>query len=819
MPTEEAAAAAAGATGGAKHVGRRLKRREDPALIRGKGTFIDDVRLPGMLHMAFKRSDLAHGRIVGIETSVAESMPGVRLVVTGADLKELLPTVPVMTPFPYPEHHAVAPERVRYVGEPVAVVVAEDRYQARDALEAIEVEIEELPAVVDSERALEGEPTLVHEAFANNVALRIISGTGVAEAGGTLDPSTVDDRALEAAFAEAEVVISQRMVNPRIAPSAIETRGVVAQYEAAREYLTVWSTTQRPHAHRRFLAAALGLGEQQARTIAPDMGGGFGAKKIYGEDFVAAALSKQLGAPVKWIEDRSEAFLTTTHARDVVGYIELAAKRDGTVLALKARLIADIGAYEMLLTAFIPTLTHGLLSGGYAIPVIRSELIEVFTNKMPTDAYRGAGMPEAIFFVERSMELLARELGMDPAEVRRRNFIQPEQFPYQTAAGNVYDSGEYERLLDKTLAMANWEERRAEQAAARKEGRLVGLGMSFYIELCAIGPSTMFPDGGWEYGSVTVERDGGITATTGASAHGQGHETTFAQVLADQFGVEPGAIRLLHGDTAVAKQGVGTVASRSLVVGGTALLLAGEKVKVKMAKFAAQLLEAREEAITFDAGSVGVGGAGRLSFAEVAAYAYSPQQLPAGVEPGLSEEAFWEPTGMTFPYGCYVAQVEVDRETGEVDLQRFVGVDDCGTIVNPLIVEGQIHGGIAQGIGPALTEELVYDEQGQLLTGSFMDYAIPRASDLPRFELGVTVTPSPLNPLGAKGTGEAGTIGATPAVLNAVVDALSDLGVKHIDPTLGAEKLWRLIHHAESGQVLGSREEPVGRQEIESRND
>jgi len=788
---------------GGKHVGRRLKRREDPALVQGLGTFIDDVRLPMMLHMAFKRSDLAHGRIVRIDTGAAESMPGVRLVVTGADLQDLLPTVPVMTPFPYPEHHAVAPDMVRYVGEPVAVVVAENRSQARDALDAIEVEIEELPAVVDSEAALEERPTLVHADFANNVALRIFSGTGVAEAAGTQDQSTVDDRELEAAFAEAEVVISQRMVNPRIAPSAIETRGVVAQYESAREYLTIWSTTQRPHAHRRFLAAALGLGEHQARTIAPEMGGGFGAKKIYGEDFVAAALSKQLGAPVKWIEDRSEAFLTTTHARDVVGYIDLAAKRDGTVTALKARLIADIGAYEMLLTAFIPTLTHGLLSGGYAIPVIRSELIEVFTNKMPTDAYRGAGMPEAIFFVERSMELLARELEMDPAEVRRKNFIQPEEFPYQTAAGNVYDSGEYERLLDKTLEMANYEELRAQQASARAKGRLVGLGLSFYIELCAIGPSTMFPDGGWEYGSVTVERDGRITATTGSSAHGQGHETSFAQVLADQFGVEPGAISLLHGDTAVAKQGVGTVASRSLVVGGTALLSAGDKVKAKMAQFAAQMLEARAEVITFEGGTVGLvgglAGAGRLSFAEVASYAYSPQQLPAGVEPGLSEEAFWEPTGMTFPYGCYIAQVEVDRETGEVDLQRFVGVDDCGTIVNPLIVEGQIHGGIAQGIGPALTEELKYDEQGQLLTGSFMDYAIPRASDLPTFELGATVTPSPLNPLGAKGTGEAGTIGATPAVVNAVVDALSELGVSHIDPTLGAEKLWSLIKHAERG--------------------
>ena len=782
---------------GGKHVGQRLKRREDPALIRGQGTFIDDVRLPGMLHLAFKRSDVAHGRIVRVDTSAARAMPGVRLVATGADLQGVLPNVPVITPFPYPDHPAVTPDKVRYVGEPVALVVAEDRYQAQDAVEAIEVTIEELPAVVDAEAALRGEPTLLHEDFVNNVALRIISGTGVAEAAGTQDPEAVDDRELEAAFETAEVVISQRMVNPRIAPSAIETRGVVAQYEATRPYLTIWSTTQRPHAHRRFLAAALGLGEHQARTIAPEMGGGFGAKKIYGEDFVAAALSKRLGAPIKWIEDRSEAFLTTTHARDVIGQIELAAKRDGTVTALKARLVADIGAYEMLLTAFIPTLTHGLLSGGYAIPVIRSELIEVFTNKMPTDAYRGAGMPEAIFFVERSMELLARELRMDPAEVRRKNFIRPEQFPYMTAAGNEYDSGEYERLLDATLELAGWEEMRAEQAAARAEGRLVGLGMSFYIELCAIGPSTMFPDGGWEHGSVTVERDGRITATTGASAHGQGHETSFAQVLADQFGIEPGAITLLHGDTAVAKQGVGTVASRSLVVGGTALLMAGSKVKAKMTRFAAQLLEAREEEIAFANGEVGVAGGGKLSFEEVASYAYAPQQLPVGTEPGLSEEAFWEPPGMTFPYGCYIAQVEVDRETGEAELQRFVGVDDCGTIVNPLIVEGQIQGGIAQGIGPALTEELRYDEHGQLLTGSFMDYAIPRASDLPRFELGVTVTPSPLNPLGAKGTGEAGTIGATPAVVNAVVDALSELGVRHVDPALHPEKVWRLIRGRE----------------------
>ncbi len=771
-------------------VGQRVQRREDGALIHGRGTFIDDVKLPGMLHLAFKRSDVAHGRIVRIDSSVAESMPGVELVVTGAELKEPLPPVPILTPFPAPAHHAVTPDKARYVGDPVAAVVATDRYLARDALAAIVVEIDELPAVIDPVEAMTGAPALVHEEFENNVALRIVSGTGV-----DTETGVVDDSALRAAFEQAEVVISQRMRNPRLAPTAIETRGVVAHYEAGREYLTVWATTQRPHTHRHYIAPAVGLGEHQVRVIAPDMGGGFGAKKIYGEDFVAAILSKRLGRPIKWIEDRSEAFMATTHGRDMIGEIEIAAKRDGTVLGIKARLIADIGAYEMLLTAFIPTLTHGLLSGAYAIPMIRSELIEVFTNKTPTDAYRGAGMPEAIFFVERAMELLARELEMDSADVRRRNFIPPDQFPYATQGGSVYDSGEYERLLDKTLALAGWERLQAEREAARAQGRLVGLGLSFYIELCGIGPSTMFPSGGWEHASVTVERSGTITATTGASAHGQGHETSFAQILADQFGIPMEDISIVHGDTAKVKQGVGTVGSRSLAVGGTALRLAGDKVKAKMATFAAHLLEAREADITFAKGMISVAGVpeSAMPFADVAAYAYVPTTLPRDTEPGLSAEAFWEPEGLTFPYGCYIVQAEVDRETGEVELQKLVGVDDCGTVVNPLIVDGQIHGGLAQGIGPALSEEVIYGRDGQLLTGSLMDYAIPRASDLPRFELDYTVTPTPLNPLGAKGIGEAGTIGATPAVVNAVVDALAEFGVRHLDPVLRPEKLWRII--------------------------
>lgn len=774
----------------APFVGQRLKRFEDPPLLRGRATFIDDITLPGMLHMAFKRSDYAHGRIVRIDTSAAEAMAGVELVVTGNDLRDL-GLVPAISPFPAPPHHALAPDKVRYVGDPVAAVVARDRYVARDALDAIVVEIEALPVVVDPDLALTGEPTLVHEEFENNVAVRIVSGTGV-----NPDTNENDDSAIDAAFEEADITISQRMVVPRLAPSTIETRGVVASYDTAHEYLTVWTTTQRPHTHRTHIARAMGLGENQVRTIAPDMGGGFGAKKIYGEDFVAARLSKQLSRPIKWIEDRSEAFLTTTHGRGMIGYIDIAARRDGKVLGVKARLVADIGAYEMLLTAFIPTLTHGLLSGAYAIPAIRSELIEVFTNKTPTDAYRGAGMPEALMFIERGMDMLARELDMDPAELRRRNFIQPEQFPFRTEGGNLYDSGEYERLLDRTLELAGWEKLKTERDAARAEGRLVGLGMAFYIEICGIGPSWMFPSGGWEHASVTVERDGKITATTGASAHGQGHETTFAQLLADQFGIPPHHVTLLHGDTALVKQGVGTVGSRSLAVGGTALRLAGAKVKAKMARFAAHLMEAREEEILFQDEAILVDGVpdSSIAFADVAAYAYVPTTLPPDTEPGLSDEAFWEPESMTFPFGCYIVQIEIDRDTGETALQRLFGVDDCGVVVNPLIVDGQIHGGLAQGIGPALLEEIVHDSDGQLVTGTFMDYAIPRASHLPRFVLDYTQTPTHVNPLGAKGVGEAGTIGSTPAVANAVVDALGEFGATHVDLAFRPEKLWRIIH-------------------------
>jgi carbon-monoxide dehydrogenase large subunit len=586
------------------------------------------------------------------------------------------------------------------------------------------------------------------------------------------------------------------MMNQRLAPSAMEPRGVVAHYEPGKGTMTIWSSTQNPHILRTMIAALNGLGQDQVRAIAPEVGGGFGAKiNIYGEEYVASAVSKRLGIPVKWTEDRSEAFVATIHGRDILGYVDLAAKRDGTVLGLKLRLIADIGAYNMLLTAAIPTLTMLMANATYNFPAIRTTLTEVFTNKTPTDAYRGAGRPEATYFVERAMDMLARELNMDPADLRRKNFIQPNQFPFATQMGAVYDSGDYEKALDAALKKADWPRLKKERDAARKEGRLVGLGLSMYVEVCGLGPSSSLPTGGWEHAQVTIERDGRISATTGASPHGQGSETTMAQMLAEQFGVPLDHVTILHGDTGVVKQGIGTFGSRSQAVGGTAIHLAGAKVKTKMAKFAAALLEAHEDDLVFENGMISVKGAPASGkpFAAVAGYAYVPVPLPEGLEPGLSDEAFFEPANNTYPFGCHISMIEIDRMTGEPSLLKLVAVDDAGNLINPLIVEGQIHGGLAQGIGQAMIEEVVYNEDGQLVTGSFMDYAVPRAADFPRFELVATVTPTPVNPLGAKGVGEAGTLGSTPCIVAAAVDALSEFGVKHIDMMLRPEKLWRII--------------------------
>ena len=775
-----------------KLVGERVKRREDPRLIQGRGTYVDDIKIAGMRHMAFKRSDIAHGKIRSIDTKAAAAMDGVEAVYTGADIAKFLPPMPIGTPFPSPPHYAVATDTVRYAGEPVAVVIATDRYVARDAVDAISVTYDPLPAVVDPELAMTGKPTVIHPDFPNNLAVALVpSGTGVAP-----DFSVVDNSAVDKAFADAEVVISQRMMNHRLVPNAMEPRGVIAHWEPGKDAMTIWSSTQNPHILKTMIAALNGLGQHQVRAIAPEVGGGFGAKiNIYGEEYVASAVSKQLGVPIKWIEDRSEAFVATTHGRDIIGYIDVAARKDGKVLGLKMRLIADIGAYNMLLTAAIPTLTMLMANGTYDIPAIRTTLTEVFTNKTPTDAYRGAGRPEATYFVERAMDMLARELKMDPAELRRRNFIPSNKFPYQTQMGAVYDSGNYEAALDAALKAADWKNLIAERDKARKDGRLVGIGLSMYVEVCGLGPSSSLPTGGWEHGQVTIERDGRITATTGASPHGQGNETTFAQMLADQFGIPFEHVTILHGDTGVSKQGIGTFGSRSQAVAGTALHLAGEKVKKKMAQFAAAMLEANENDIVFENGTIGVKGAPASAkpFAAIAGYAYVPVPLPPGLEPGLSDEAFFEPANNTYPFGCHISMLEIDRDTGEPKLLKMIAVDDAGNLINPLIVEGQIHGGLAQGIGQAMVEEAVYNEDGQLVTGSFMDYAMPRATDFPRFELSATCTPTPVNPLGAKGVGEAGTLGSTPCIVSAAVDALSPLGVKHIDMMLRHEKLWRII--------------------------
>ena len=776
-----------------KLIGQRVKRREDPRLIQGRATYVDDVKLAGMLHLAFKRSDVAHGRILSIDTSAAEAVDGVEAVFTGSQMAEMLGPLPALLPMPAPERRAVATDVVRYVGEPVAVVVACDRYVARDAADGIVVEYEPLPVVVDPEQGMTGKPAVLHADFPDNLMLASVPmGTGVGADG------SVDDTAVDQAFADAEVVISQRMVNQRLAPTPLEPRGVVAHYEPGKDTITIWSSTQSPHLLRSFIASMFDMGEDQVRAIAPEVGGGFGCKSAgSAEEFVVTAASRRLGAPVKWVEERSEAFLATAHGRDLIGYVDLAARRDGTLLGIKLRVIADVGAYNNIFTAAIPTSTMMMASGNYAIPAVRATLDEVLTNKTPTDAYRGAGRPEGIYFLERAMDMLARELRMDQAELRRRNFIRPEQFPYTTQTGIQYDSGDYGKALDLTLDKAGWEQLKAERDAARAEGRLVGLGLSMYVEICGVGPSASMPMGGWEHSQVTVERDGRISATTGASPHGQGNETTFAQMLADQFGVPLEHIRIHHGDTAVVKQGsLGTGGSRSQAVGGTAMMLAGGKVRDKMAKFAALLLEAHEADLVFENGRIGVKGApaAAKTFAEVAAYAYRPLKLPDGLEPGLSDEAFFEPANNTYPFGCNIALLEVDRDTGEPRLLRLVAVDDAGHLINPLIVEGQVHGGLAQGIGQALIEEVVFGDDGQPLTGSLMDYALPRASDFPRFELDSTVTPTPVNPLGAKGIGEAGTIGSTPCVVSAAVDALSGFGVRHIDMLLRPEKLWRIIH-------------------------
>lgn len=772
--------------GPSRLIGAPIKRREDPRLIQGLSHYVDDIKLVGTLHCTFVRSDYAHADIKSINTEAAENLSGVVKVITGKDIEGKIGSIPCAAEIEglkVPDHPALAVGRVRFVGEPIAAVVATDPYIARDALDLIEVEYEELPVVVDMDKAIEPDSAVIYEEFGDNIAFTM-----------PLDAGDVDT-----AFAEADHVVSQRFVNQRLIPNAIEPRGVLAEYLPGEGTLTVWSSTQVPHHLKTILSLLLDFPEQLVRVIAPEVGGGFGSKlNVYPEEAVVAYLAIQLRKPVKWIEKRTESFTTTIHGRDQVDYVDMAVKNDGTITGIRAKLLANMGAYHQLLTPIIPVLTFLMIPGAYKIPNVKLDLIGVFTNKMATDAYRGAGRPEATHIIERMVDLAAQKLGMDPKDIRFKNFPQPDEFPFEVPTGVIYDSGNYQESFNKALGIVNYDDLRAQQAELRQQGRYMGIGIATYAEICGMGPSVGVAGGGWESGTVRIERTGKVTVLTGVSPHGQGQETSFAQIVADEYGIDIDDIVVIHGDTGRQPQGIGTFGSRATAVGGAALIIATQQVKEKMAQIAANMLEANADDLVFESGNIFVQGSPdrAVEFAAVAAEAHIAKNLPPEIEPGLEATHFFEPSNFTYPFGAHISIVEVDLETGEIDLQRYVAVDDCGNIINPMLVDGQVQGGIAQGLGQALYEGAVYDENGQLLTGSFMDYAIPKATQVPRFETEHTTTPSPVNPLGVKGVGEAGTIAASSCLVNAVVDALSPFGITDMDMPMTPNRVWQAIQDA-----------------------
>ena len=767
-----------------KAIGAPIKRTEDPRLITGTGTYTDDIQLPGMLYVGFARSIHANANIRSVGTEAAKATSGVVAVYTGKDVSHRIGSVPCAADMPglkVPFHPVLAVDAVRYVGEPVAAIVATDRYVASDAAALVEIDYESLPAVVDPEKALESDSAKVHPEFENNSAYTF------EQVGG----SDIDE-----AFSKADKIVSQKIVNQRLAPISMECRAVAAQYNPGEESITLWSSTQIPHLMRTQVALMVKVPENKVRVITPEVGGGFGCKlNVYREEALLAFLARELGTPVKWAETRRENIAGTIQGRAQVNYVDVAVKNDGTLLGLRVRLIADMGAYHQLLTPAIPTLTGLMLSGPYRIPAIRMDLEGVFTNKIATDAYRGAGRPEATYLLERMMDRVAQDLKMDPVDVRKKNLAEPEEFPFSTATGLEYDSGNYKKAFDLALKKAGYEELRKEQAEKRKQGRYLGIGLSTYVEICALGPSSAMPAGGWESATVRIAPTGKVTILTGVSPHGQGQETSFAQIAHDRLGVSMDDVVVTHGDTGMVQYGIGTFGSRATAVGGTAIYLCIEEIRKKAKKFAASLLEVKPSEIVVKGANYSVKGKPEVAttLQEIALATYTAKVLPKGETPGLESTKFFEPSNFTFPFGAHVAVVEVDAETGEIHWLRYIAVDDCGKVINPMLVDGQVHGGIAQAMGQALWEEVVYDENGQLLTGSLMDYALPKANYLPRFDTDRTVTPTKVNPLGVKGVGEAGTIGATPAVVNAVVDALAPYGVQHIDMPVKPEKTWRII--------------------------
>ncbi|MGH2558082.1 MAG: xanthine dehydrogenase family protein molybdopterin-binding subunit [Thermomicrobiales bacterium] len=755
------------------YVGQSVRRLGDERLLRGAGLFVDDVRMPGTLHVAIARGPMAHAVIRSIDAAAAARLPGVAGVFTGEDVAGWVEPVGSgadLLPGRELRRYPLAVERVRFVGDAVAVVVADDPAIARDAADLIEVDYDELPVVIGAEAALAEDAPLVYPAWGSNLAFRW-----------QVEAGNVED-----AFARANRVVSIRVVNQRVYAAFLEPRCVLANPEPSGD-LTVWASTQGPHGLRTAIAGCLRFPEHRLRVIAPDVGGAFGSKGgVYPEYLLIPALAQRLGRPVTWIESRTESLLATSHGRDQVQRLRAAVAADGEILGVEVEIVANLGAYNAAMTGRMT----GLMSAGpYRFRTLRTTVLGAMTNVTPLGSYRGAGRPEGAYMLERLVDAVAREMDLDPAAVRRRNFIPPEDFPYQSPTGAVYDSGDYDKALTEALRRLDYDAFRAEQAEARRGGRLVGVGIGVYCEYA--GP-------GWDTATVRVSPSGAVTVTTGTSPHGQGQETSLAQVVADQLGVQLGDVAVRSGDTALTPQGLGTFGSRGTSVGGSAILLAAQEVHKKARRIAAHLLEAADEDIVFGRGRVEVRGVPDrgIAFADVARAAHAFNGPPGGEEPGLEATRTFLPPGRTTPFGVHLAVAAVDRETGEVTLQRYVAVDDCGPLINPQLVEGQVVGGLAQGVGQALYEAIVFDEAGQPLTGSFLDYAAPRAMQLPAFETVHTVTPSPFNPLGVKGVGEAGTTGAPPAVVNAVLDALAPLGVRHLDMPLTPERVWRAMNEA-----------------------
>jgi carbon-monoxide dehydrogenase large subunit len=772
-------------------VGTPLKRKEDPRMITGRGNYTDDMALPGMLYAAFVRSDEAHARIT-VDASAAREHEGILAVFTGEDLDVAAPMpmawVPPGIEVNTPERWPLARGEVNHVGDAIALVVGRSRAEVADALADVDVEYDPLPVVTDPEAALEPGSPLVHEALGTNRSHEWSLGGGDVDAG----------------LAAADVVVERRVVNPRISGAPIEPRSAIADYRAGE--LTLWSSTQVPHFVRLFMAIVLGTSEDKVRVIAPDVGGGFGAKlQFCAEEVAVSWASRKLGRPIKWTETRADHMATCHHGRDQIAHARMGATRDGKITALHVKIIADFGAYFGMLTPTIPSLGAFVMTGVYDIPAVKTDIVGVFTNKCLTDAIRGAGRPEATHIIEVCIDALAAELDIDRLELRRRNFIAADSFPHEVAYGIVYDSGNYQGTLDRLLEHFDYGAFTQEQARLREQGVYRGIGFSTYTEICGLAPSRVtgpegfgLQTGLWESAVVRVHPTGAVTVFTGTSGHGQGHDTVFAQIAADRLGVDPEVVEVVHGDTGTGPMGLGTYGSRSMAVGGESIAKAAERVAEKAKQIVAHQLEAAPEDIEVAEGTFRVRGTDKgMALAEISGIAHvRPELLPEGMEPALEEHAFYDPENFVFPFGAHACEVEVDVDTGKVTVTKYLAIDDCGNPLNPLLIDGQVHGGITHGIGQALYEQIRYADDGQLITGSLVDYALPTAAEVPSFVTDRTVTPSPVNSLGVKGIGEAGTIASSAAVVNAVIDALRPLGVDYIDMPCTPLRVWTAIQEA-----------------------